>query len=183
MAGLVLGPMNRWAGTNEATLWVETDAACEVEVRAGDATACGRTFVVEGHHYAIVRVGGLPENTATPYEVRLDGERVWPEPDSEFPPSTLRTHSAHGAARIVFGSCRTAYPHHRPFTLRPDEYECGREVDALRGIARRMADSDPAEWPHTVLLLGDQVYADEVSPITLELIRSRRDTSKPPGET
>ena len=46
-----------------------------------------------------------------------------------------------------------------------------------------MADSDPAEWPHTVLLLGDQVYADEVSPDTLEFIRSRRDTSEPPGET
>ena len=46
-----------------------------------------------------------------------------------------------------------------------------------------MADSDPAEWPHTVLLLGDQVYADEVSPDTLEFIRARRDTSEPPGET
>ena len=46
-----------------------------------------------------------------------------------------------------------------------------------------MADSDPAEWPHAVLLLGDQVYADEVSPDTLEFIRSRRDTSEPPGET
>ena len=39
MAGLVLGPMHRWASTSEATVWVETDAACEVEVRAGDATA------------------------------------------------------------------------------------------------------------------------------------------------
>jgi hypothetical protein len=32
------------------------------------------------------------------------------------------------------------------------------------------------------LLLGDQVYADEVSPATLEFIRGRRDTSEPPGE-
>ena len=32
MAGLVLGPMNRWASTDEATVWVETDAACEVAV-------------------------------------------------------------------------------------------------------------------------------------------------------
>ena len=183
MAGLVLGPLHRWASTSEATVWVETDAACEVEVRAGDATASERTFVVEGHHYAIVRVSGLPEESATPYEVTLDGERVWPEPDSPFPPSALRTHSADGPARVVFGSCRTAYPHDLPFTLHPDDHDYGREVDALRAIALRMAASDPAEWPHTVLLLGDQVYADEVSPDTLEFIRSRRDPSVGAGES
>ena len=33
-----------------------------------------------------------------------------------------------------------------------------------------------------LVLLGDQVYADEVSPKALEFIRSRRDTSEPPGE-
>jgi len=183
MAGLVLGPMHRWASTDEATVWVETDAACEVEVRAGSASVRERTFEVEDHHYAIVRVSGLPENATTPYEVMLDGARVWPQPGGDFPPSALRTHSARGRARIVFGSCRTAYPHEPPYTLAPDEHECGREVDALRAIAHRMAESDPAEWPHTVLLLGDQVYADEVSPDTLEFIRSRRDTSVPPGET
>ena len=183
MPGLVLGPMHRWAGTSDATVWVETDAACEVEVRAGGATASERTFEVAGHHYAIVRIGGLPENAATPYEVALDGDRVWPLPDGDFPPSTLRTHSASGPARIVFGSCRTAYPHEPPYTWPPDQHDCGREVDALRAIAHRMAGSDPAEWPHTVLMLGDQVYADEVSPDTLEFIRARRDTSRPPGET
>ena len=183
MAGLVLGPMHRWASTSEATVWVETDAACEVEVRAGDATATEPTFEVEGHHYAIVRVSGLPEEAATPYEVALDGDVVWPEPESPFPPSALRTHSARGPARIVFGSCRTAYPHHEPFTLHPDHHDHGREVDALRAIALRMAASDPAEWPHTVLLLGDQVYADEVSPVTLEYIRARRDPSVGPGES
>jgi hypothetical protein len=184
MAALVLGPMNRWASTDEATVWVETDAACEVEVRAdGAPPARGTTFEVEGHHYAIVRVSGLPEDAATPYTVALDGAPVWPEAGSPFPPSTLRTHSARGGARIVFGSCRTAYPHEHPFTLGPDEFDCGREVDALRAVALRMAASDPDEWPHAVLLLGDQVYADEVSPDTLEFMQSRRDTSRPPGET
>jgi hypothetical protein len=184
MPGLVLGPMHRWASTSEATVWVETDAPCEVEVRPdGAPIARGRTFAVEGHHYAIVCASGLPEEAATPYEVALDGERVWPEPDSPFPPSVLRTHSARGPARIVFGSCRTAYPHEPPYTLHPDEDDCGRQVDALRATALRMAASDPAGWPHTVLLLGDQVYADEVSPETLEFIRSRRDTSVPPGES
>jgi PhoD-like phosphatase len=184
MAALILGPMARWASTTEATAWVETDGPCEVEVRPeGVPAASERTFRVEGHHYAIVHVRGLPEDTPTPYTVALDGEQVWPEPDSPFPPSTLRTHSANGAARVVFGSCRTAYPHEPPWSLRPDDHEAGREVDALRAIALRMAAGDKAEWPHTVLLLGDQVYADEVSPATLDFIKRRRDTSVPPGET
>jgi hypothetical protein len=183
MPGLILGPMARWASDSEATVWVETDARCEVEVRpeTGEPVTA-TTFEVEGHHYAIVRVGGLPEDTATPYTVTLDAEPVWPEPDSPFPPSTLRTHSRQGQARIVFGSCRTAYPHHPPYSLTPDEDDTGRELDALRATALRMAAGDPREWPHAVLLLGDQVYADEVSPKTLAFIQGRRDTTQPPGE-
>jgi PhoD-like phosphatase len=184
MPSLVLGPMVRWAGTSEATVWVETDAPCEVEVRPDGAPAAReRTFAVEGHHYAIVRVAGLPEDAATPYELALDGEPAWPQRDSPFPPSALRTHAAHGKVRIVFGSCRTANPHEPPWCLSPDDHPEGREVDALRATALRMAAGDPAEWPHTLLLLGDQVYADEVSQETLAFIRGRRDTSVPPGET
>ena len=41
----------------------------------------------------------------------------------------------------------------------------------------------PAEWPEAMILLGDQVYADEVSPGVREFIRSRRDPEVPPGET
>src|SRR6478609_7071332 len=38
------------------------------------------------------------------------------------------------------------------------------------------------EGHHYALLLGDQVYADEVSPETLEFIEQRRGTDRPPGE-
>ena len=93
MARLVLGPLLRSASDPEATIWVETDAACEVEVLGFRA----RTFAVAGHHYALVHCTGLAPASTTPYEVRLDGERVWPERDSAYPPSVVRTSGGSGA--------------------------------------------------------------------------------------
>ena len=47
MAGLVLGPLLRYAGTEDATIWVETDAPCRVEITIEGADACSRrTFAV-----------------------------------------------------------------------------------------------------------------------------------------
>ena len=43
-----------------------------------------------------------------------------------------------------------------------------------------MREHTPADWPHLLMAIGDQVYADEDAPETREFIRSRRDTSKPP---
>ena len=184
MSDLVLGPVVRYAGRDEATIWVETDGPCTVEVQPeGAPAAAERTFTVDGHHYAIVHCRDLPTDAGTPYAVRLDGEPVWPLPGSDFPPSVLRTHAGEtGAARIVFGSCRVCVPHEPPHSLTKDEDPVGREVDALRTYALRMRHQPPDEWPHLVLMLGDQVYADEVSPAVTEFIESRRDVSEPPGE-
>ena len=179
MPRLVLGPLLRYVAEAEATVWVETDAPCEVEVLGCRA----RTFPVLGHHYALVHCTHLEPGTATPYEVALDGGRVWPEEDSEFPPSVIRTPEAGGPVRVLFGSCRVAAPHVEPYSLPKDEHPEGREADALRGVALRMRDSPPEEWPHLLLMLGDQVYADEVSPRTREALRARRDTGIPPYET
>ena len=37
-------------------------------------------------------------------------------------------------------------------------------------------------WPDGLLLLGDQVYVDELPPATIEFIKQRRDLAEPPGE-
>ncbi len=180
MAGLTLGPLLRYTGEDEATVWVETDAACEVEV-----LGCRQpTFAVAGHHYALVHCTGLEPESTIPYEVRLDGVRVWPEADTPYPPSVIRTHGGDSTFRIAWGSCRVCAPHQPPHSLPKDEHPDGREVDALRVLADHMCRSpDPADWPHALVLLGDQVYADEVSPGVREFIRSRRDPEVPPGET
>jgi hypothetical protein len=178
VADLILGPMLRYVGENEATVWVETDARCDVEI-LGRSTS---TFCVDGHHYALVVIDGLDAGGAYEYEVALDGQRRWPLDNSEFPPSVIRTLEPGGRLKIVFGSCRVAVPHHPPYTLTRDEDDRGREIDALYALARRMRRAPRTEWPWILLSIGDQVYVDEDSPVTREFIRSKRDVTKPPGE-
>ena len=176
---LVLGPLLRYAGTTDAMIWVETDAPCEVGVLSWSA----HTFHVEGHHYALVHCANLEPGSINPYEVTLDGETVWPLEDSDWPQSVVRTHDADAPTQIVFGSCRVCAPHEPPHSLSKDDHSEGREVDALNALAQRMAKQTPEEWPQALILLGDQVYADEVSPAVLEYIRQTRDPDVPPGET
>ncbi|MGH8496325.1 MAG: alkaline phosphatase D family protein [Gammaproteobacteria bacterium] len=178
MAALVLGPLLRYVGPNDATVWVETDAACEVGVLGHTA----RTFCVQGHHYALVRITRLDAGTRIEYSVTLDGSEVWPLEDSPFPPSVIRTPAPEATLRLAFGSCRVCVPHEPPYTLTKDEDERGREVDALYALTRRMLEQDEEHWPDALLMLGDQMYADEVSPETLGFLRERRDTRQPPGE-
>ena len=170
--------MLRYADDDCATVWVETDARCEVEV-------CGvrtPTFAVSGHHYAIVAIEGLTPGEAQEYQVRLDGEVAWPEPHSPFPPSVIRTCGPEEALRLSFGSCRATRPHEPPYCLDKGADKRGMGADALRALALRMLRGEPSEWPHLLLLVGDQIYADEVSPQTREFIRARRDTTVPPHE-
>ncbi|HEX2360069.1 MAG TPA: alkaline phosphatase D family protein [Solirubrobacterales bacterium] len=173
----MLGPLLRYVDEEVATVWVETDAPCEVEVLGRTA----ETFCVGGHHYALVFVEGLEPGVSQPYEVRLDGERVWPESDSELPPSLIRTVDPEGELRIAFGSCRVSMPHQRPHHLSKDEDERGRGNDALRTYGLRMLEQPPERWPHLLFMLGDQVYADEDAPATREFIRSRRGVDGEPG--
>ncbi|HET7044746.1 MAG TPA: alkaline phosphatase D family protein [Gaiellaceae bacterium] len=176
MATLVLGPLLRHVGERHATVWVETDEPCEVEVLGARA----RTFSIHGHHYALVVVEGLEPATAVEYGVALDGERVWPL-DGE-PPSTIRTLDRAGGLTLAFGSCRAAAPHRPPWTLTRDEDELGYGPDALHAYAQRLRACAPDERPHVLVLLGDQVYVDEAAPETRAFARSRRDTSRPPYE-
>ena len=177
MPSLVLGPLLRYVGETEAVLWVETDSECEVEILGSRE----RTFCVCDHHYALVCCGDLEPGTWHEYEVLLDGERVWPQDDG-FPASAFRTYPKETPLKIVFGSCRVAAPHEPPYTLRKDEDPRGREIDALHTMALQMRDQSRDEWPDVLLMLGDQVYADEVSPATLAFIETKRDTDEKPGE-
>ncbi|MEV8417374.1 alkaline phosphatase D family protein [Streptomyces niveus] len=188
MTGLRLGPLLRYvdgesAGT--ATIWVETDRPCTAEVRCeGGAHGSSRTFLIAGHHYALIPVTGLTPGTTVAYEVLLDEVRVWPPEDSPFPPSVIRTPAAatpDTAApgtgtpelHVSFGSCRWASaPVGEPDPVGPD---------ALHTLAAALAADPGAVRPDVLILLGDQVYADETSKATRRRLAGRRDLAEPPG--
>ncbi|MFY1574935.1 alkaline phosphatase D family protein [Verrucosispora sp. WMMD703] len=169
-AELLIGPLLRRVVGTRATVWVETTTPTVVTVRtAGGATGTAPTFSAYDHHYALVVVDGLNPDSTTPYEVLIDDEVVWPQPESRFPPSVIRTRATDDRdqpVRLLFGSCRETTQHATTRKLPPD---------ALDAYARRvMADPDPAALPDLLLLLGDQVYADETSPTVKRLLRRRR---------
>jgi hypothetical protein len=167
---LLIGPLLRRVVGTRATVWVETSAPAVVQVRTTTgASGTAPTFTAFDHHYALIVVVGLTPGSATAYEVFLDDERVWPLPESQYPPSLLRTRAVDDATQpvnLIFGSCRETTQHATARRLPPD---------ALDAYARRlMASLDAAgELPDLLVLLGDQVYADQTSPTVRKLLSRR----------
>jgi PhoD-like phosphatase len=192
---LVLGPLLRYVDETAVTIWVETDRECQVETLGRQA----RTFEVAGHHYALVVIDGLAPGTEAEYTVTLDGAVCWPEPGGPGRPSVLRTLDPARPLRLVFGSCRIAElpagPRRHRARARPGPASTGpastgpastgpdpsHGADALAAWARDLAGQPAARWPDTLLLIGDQVYADDTGPATRQFIAGRRDPSAPPG--
>jgi hypothetical protein len=210
---LVLGPMLRYVSETEATIWVETNRECQVEVLGRTAP----TFEVAGHHYGLVMLEGLAPGSAHEYQVALDGTACWPPPDSGFPPSVLRTLAADRSARLAFGSCRIAEiafenldrPARRARVTRQAgapanaaehagdgaaeqsaenvaEQASKEDTDALVACAAMLPGVPRDRWPDVLLMIGDQVYADEPGPATRHFIADhragRRDAPAPAGE-
>ena len=171
---LVLGPMLRYADETTASVWVETAARAEVTVESGARTWSARTFAVEGHHYALVLVDGLEPASTQDYVLRVDGQVVWPAPDSPYPAPRIRTIDRTRPTRLGYGSCRTSVPHDQ-------QGNATNGVDALRALALAVSNGD-AEQPDLIAFLGDQVYADLTSDAMREWISERRSLDEPPGE-
>lgn len=173
-AELVLGPLLRYAGEHEATVWVQTSAAATVTVRVGESSHAARTFAAHGHHYALAIIDGLEPGRPETYTVEIDGATVWPEPGATFPPSRISLIEKGKPSRLAFGSCRTSVAHDA-------EGNRTHGIDALRAYAVRML-TDADSWPDLIVFLGDQLYADEPPPEMIDFIRERRGLDDPPGE-
>jgi hypothetical protein len=170
-AHLLIGPVLRRVVGDRATIWVETTEPATVHIEAeGGGSGSATTFSAYGHHYALVVVEGLTPDASSSYRVHLDDRLVWPSTDSSYPPSVIRTRPAQDAdapVRLIFGSCREATPKSNARRLPPD---------ALDAYSRRlMADpQNPDLRPDLIVLLGDQVYADNTSTKVKRFLKRRR---------
>ncbi|TFD58970.1 alkaline phosphatase family protein [Cryobacterium suzukii] len=173
---LILGPMMRYVDDVSASIWCETRDAAQVVVSIAGRSWAARTFAVHGHHYALVQVDGLQPNVILPYTVDIDGTRVWPAEDSDFPAAVIATLGGGHPLRLSFGSCRTSVSHDK-------DGNGTHGVDALRAYALRLASPDnDVPRPDLILFLGDQVYADLTTEEMQKFIKARRDITKPPGQ-
>jgi PhoD-like phosphatase len=154
---------------------LETDAPAAIEVLGQR----GETFHVAGHHYGLLLVENLEPGAVIPYSLLLDGQPAWPVPDGR-PAPAIHTREGERQARLIFGSCRVGVPERPPYTLSPAEHRQGLGVDALAAYSRALQ-AGLTPWPDVVLLLGDQVYADEAPPETAAFIKTRRGPDEPPG--
>lgn len=169
MPDIVLGPVQRGIGTAGLRIWLEVDAPCEVEVLGHR----DRSWSVEGHHYALVELDRIAPGTDTEYDVRLDGEVVWPAPDDTLPRPRIRSWDEEAEIRLVVGSCRQAAPPSRVKMQESEEDPPGLGADALAALSEHLQRGDRTPV-HGLVLLGDQVYADEPDPRTIEAMRERR---------
>ena len=167
MGGLILGPMLRYVSQTEATVWVETDEPCEVEVLGGAIGPSAST----GTTTRSICLRDLEPGSSHEYEVKLDGERAWP-PAGRLPAERpahpepgrraahrLRLVPRRGPAPSPVHADQGRGPRARPRDRRalrarpPDEGAAGRGVagppadDRRPGLRRRGRARDPGVHP------------------------------------
>src|SRR4051794_37666940 len=163
---LVVGPLLRFVDESRATVWVEVDRRCQVDVLGHRAA----TFTVGGRHYAVVVVEGLRPGSVTPYDVRVDGEVLWPLAGDA---ASIRAAAPGKPLRLVFGSCRVVMPQGSPYDRDRRRDSRGRGIDALRVLGHEIL-TGRRDAPDVLLLVGDQIYADEVEePLWSQLLTRR----------
>ncbi|WP_462187242.1 MULTISPECIES: DUF7800 domain-containing protein [unclassified Frankia] len=169
MTRSLLGPIHRHTEATRVTLWMEVDAACDVEVRvprgalaratfdppAGQA----RTFEVAGHHYAVVVVEGLTPGEPVPYEVWLTDE-VWLTGPGPGGPAVGSEPPTDGAVRVW------PEPGRPPSLLRPVKDE-----GPLRLVFGSCRVTAPQEQPYTLNADQDSrgLGTDALHALALEL--------------
>jgi hypothetical protein len=94
--------------------------------------------------------------------VALDGVTAWPDPGLELPPSSSERSTR--VARYTSCSARAGPPH----TVVVQD-PTGSGEDVLVAYASEMLTLPAERWPDAVLMLGDQVYADEPFDVAIEV--------------
>ena len=174
-----MGPLLRYVGRTDATIWVETDEPCRVEVlgrvgrhvRGRGSSLCHR-----------LPRGPRSRRRASRTRFTSTGFEAWPPDDYEFPAPRIRLMPDNGSLQLLFGSCRASAPHRPPFTCQRWWNRKGKGIDMLRSYGMRMLRQPSALWPDAMMMLGDQLYADQVSDSIKELVADREVHANGPVE-
>ena len=117
------------------------------------ASTTSRTITVGGHHYALSKLTDLQPATWYNYRISDSTQDIAPSPPTKSPIiqcfRTLDPPDAQNPLRLAYGSCRKL-PEPKPDAL-----------SALGDWLMHHIDERDSLWPHLLLLIGDQIYADE----------------------
>jgi PhoD-like phosphatase len=161
VGNLRVGPLVRAIRPESVAIWTEWNSPCDVTLtatpsdrfqRPGPFSASTRTVMVGGRHYALSRLTGLQPATWYTYHVSDSTQESQPFSAEGSLVQCFRTldlPNAGAALRLAYGSCR--------------KLSAG-EPDALSALGSwllRSLDEREFCWPHLLLLIGDQIYADD----------------------
>ncbi|MDQ6661203.1 MAG: alkaline phosphatase D family protein [Chloroflexota bacterium] len=169
MTSLRIGPLVRATYTTSAVIWVETVQPCTITLNVTSfddpqekaAGVTMRTVMVGGRSYAAMQLNGLQPATWYNYSLSTESdersEQVVPYQCFRTLSSPTRTDSppetpSHQPLRVAYGSCRKL--------TEP-------EKDTLPAFGSWLIERFEERehlWPHLLLLIGDQIYADEPAP-------------------
>jgi phosphodiesterase/alkaline phosphatase D-like protein len=176
MVHLRVGPLVRATSASSTVIWAEFSQACEVTLCAEphhatpeDAALCTttRTVTVGGRHYAAPQLHGLQPATYYRYHLSIvaNNQGFVEEPETAHPhESSLSMHYF----RTLYTSTTPPQKYYPKVPLRIAYGSCRKsgdsETDALSAFGtwlRRHSEQRETMWPHILLLIGDQIYADE----------------------
>ena len=158
------GPLVRAASSTSVIIWAEVASPCTILLQAVPVTTDASTsnptttsagsITAGGHHYVILQLHELRPATWYSYTLAiLDEEHTVPLP--ALPLQCFRTlddGENTSTLRVLYGSCRKL---NHP------------EADVLAALGDWLIarfDERERVWPHLLLLIGDQIYADEPPP-------------------
>jgi hypothetical protein len=158
------GPLVRAASATTAIVWAELASPCAVLLQATPITTDAatsapaiistRSVTAGGHHFVLLQLRDLQPATWYSYTLSIQAdERTIPLP--ALPLQCFRTLDDSeniSPLRLLYGSCRKLN--------HPD----ADVLNALGDWLVRRFDERDSSWPHLLLLIGDQIYADEPPP-------------------
>ncbi len=173
MVQLLVGPIVRATDTASVVIWVEVSHACSITLRVASyseqenevSNTSVHTLMVGGRHYAAPQLQGLQPGTWYHYELFTD-DALLTNPSAPLLQcfrtlASEETDEAQQRAplRFIYGSCRKL-----------DRAEDD-TFNALGAWLLQHVEQREQVWPHLLLLIGDQIYADEPPPNFLQLHR------------